>query len=370
MDLLEACENLVCNIASFDPFETPDTDIPKTHHERWQKLFNMTEGEAIKEIQEWRADFGRLTISQPAWQDISNQKAGEGFDKESYEYSLSTKWLRRLQKQKCAPDSTAIDSHSTYLLKLEGCISDVASVQRLAELPTPPEAKQGQGDDSTELFCVIDGVSRHKLLQNLQREGQSFHPVMISLSKARKDLSPGTAYPTLGLDTTLPHNRPSLKNESFRPENTEYPVWYFVYGTLGDAEVMRRLLGPDRPISYAPARILGGRLGTWANKYKALVDSHADTDKSVEGYGFLVQNKDEEDALRYYETSMYEVVRCEIQWLAPCRSSDSTKGLTFRYTGSSLERDWYPPSLQMPKLSIVHVIQSIVNVAIWPPWPS
>jgi hypothetical protein len=56
----------------------------------------------------------------------------------------------------------------------------------------------------------------------------------------------------------------------------------------------------------------------------------------VYGYGFLVQDKEAEDALRYYETGAYEVVRCEI-YLETNGGVNMVKGLTFRFASGSLE---------------------------------
>jgi hypothetical protein len=56
----------------------------------------------------------------------------------------------------------------------------------------------------------------------------------------------------------------------------------------------------------------------------------------VYGYGFLAQDKEAEDALRYYETGAYEVVRCEI-YLETNGGVNMVKGLNFRFASGSLE---------------------------------
>jgi hypothetical protein len=339
MDILQACEDLANNIASFDPFECSDADIPKEQTQRWQDLFGFTEEEAIKELNCWRADFGRTSIPLSVWQEIIQEKKDLGFDKESYEYSLSPRWLSRRAKTRGVNASSSSSSsfqaraESTYLVKLEGSIPDSSTLQQLAGLSTPPEVKTGQGD-TTELFGVIDRQTKARLLSSLPKGSST---TIISISRARKDLSRDSAYPTLGLDTTLPQNRPSssLPLQKTQPSNEEYPVWYFFYGTLADEERLGRLLGPDHPLSLTPAWIAGGRLGTWAGKYKALVD---DFDGGrVDGHAFLVQDQQAEDALRYYETGVYEVVRCDVHLQTPDGGADTVKGLTFRYFGENLE---------------------------------
>ncbi|CAG9981034.1 unnamed protein product [Clonostachys byssicola] len=336
MDTLQACEDLANNIGYFDPFECSDAEIPKDQIQRWQHLFGFTEEEAIKELGSWRADFGRTSIPLLAWQEISQEKKRLGYDKEAYEYSLSSRWLSRqarAQNPTSSSSSSKTQAWSIYLVKLEGSIPDAAALQQLAELPAPPEIKTDQGE-TTELFAVINGKDKEKLLANLPTGSST---TIISVSRACKYLSHDSAYPILGLDTTLPQNRlssPIADHEKLQPGNEDYPVWYFFYGTLADGDRLGRLLGPGHSASLIPAWVIGGRLGTWAGKYKALVDDFGGG--RVHGHGFLVQNKEEEDALRYYETGAYEVVRCEI-YLETRDGMNMAKGLTFRFIGGSLE---------------------------------
>ncbi|CAH0025564.1 unnamed protein product [Clonostachys rhizophaga] len=336
MDILQACEDLANNIASFNPFECSDAEIPKEQIQRWQHLFGFAEEEAIKELGSWRADLGRTSIPFLAWQEISQEKKRLGYDKQAYEYSLSSRWLYRQAKAQSPTSSSSsskTQAESIYLVKLEGSITSAAALQRLAELPALPEIKTDQGD-TTESFAVINGKDKEKILANLPTGSST---TIISISRARKDLSHDSAYPTLGLDTTLPQNRsspPIADHQKPQPGNEDYPVWYFFYGTLADGDRVGRLLGPDHSVSLIPAWTVGGRLGTWAGKYKALVDDFGGG--SVHGHGFLVQDKEAEDALRYYETGAYEVVRCEIH-LVTHGGVNMVKGLTFRFTGGNLE---------------------------------
>lgn len=342
MDILQACEDLANNIAAFDPFDSSEDNVPKEQTQRLQDLFGFTEEEAIKELNDWRADFGRTSIPLLAWQEISQEKKSMGFDKESYEYSLSPRWLSRQakpQKTDASPFSSAseVQAETTYLVKLEGSIPNVTSLQQLAGLSTPPHVKVGEGD-TTELFGVIDGHGRAKLLASLPKGSQT---TIISISRARKNLSRGSMYPSLGLETTLPQYRlsspPTHIPQASQPANEECPVWYFFYGTLANEERLSRLLGPDHPVSLTPAWTTGGRLGTWAGTYKALVDDFGGG--RVHGHGFLLQDQQAEDALRYYETGVYEVVRCDIHLETPHRGVNMVKGLTFRHIGDNLEED-------------------------------
>jgi hypothetical protein len=71
---------------------------------------------------------------------------------------------------------------------------------------------------------------------------------------------------------------------------------------------------------------VGGRLGTWGGKYKALIDGPEGF--QVNGHAFLVTSKEHEDALRFYKTDMYQVVRCKI-----LLKNGPVQGLTFRFAG-------------------------------------
>ncbi|KAF9741609.1 hypothetical protein PMIN01_01148 [Paraphaeosphaeria minitans] len=60
--------------------------------------------------------------------------------------------------------------------------------------------------------------------------------------------------------------------------------------------------------------------------YPALVDG--EEGDIVRGWAYLVESREHEDRLRFYETNKYEVVRCEI-WIEGSRIS----GLAFRFCG-------------------------------------
>lgn len=184
------------------------------------------------------------------------------------------------------------------------------------------------------LLSLREGQREEKTLANLPTGSSKS---IISISRARKDLCGDSAYPTLGLDTTLPQNRPSppiADHQKPHTGNEDYPVWYLFYGTLADGDRLGRLLGPDHSVALILAWTIGGRLGTWASKYNALVDDFGGG--SVHGHGFLVPDKEAEDALRYNETGAYDVVRCEIH-LETHGGVNMVKGLTFRFTGGNPE---------------------------------
>jgi hypothetical protein len=125
---------------------------------------------------------------------------------------------------------------------------------------------------------------------------------------------------------TFPQFRPGASTTHL-PSQDQYPVWYFFYGTLADAAVLSRLLDlpADCVPTYREARVRGGQITTWAGKYLGLVDG--DRDAVVRGSEYLVGNTEDENALRYYETDKYEVVRSEIKFEG---NGGRVMGLTFR----------------------------------------
>lgn len=69
----------------------------------------------------------------------------------------------------------------------------------------------------------------------------------------------------------------------------------------------------------------------WGGKYNALVDGSAGS--VVHGSAYHVMSKEHEDALRAYETDVYEVVRCAIS-IASQTGCLEVKGCAFRFVGT------------------------------------
>ncbi|KAK5991362.1 hypothetical protein PT974_09643 [Cladobotryum mycophilum] len=321
MELLTACEGLAANIAAFDFVD--DDQVLASDIERWEQLFSLSPGDAVNAIKNWRSDFARSCLSEAAWEDIREQKLKEGYDKEAYEYSL----FRYTDVQKTSPADNSRADNSMFMLKLEDILSSVEAVREVASLESIPKLIPGVDEDGNSAdFCHLTGVSKTRLLDALSRMRISWRPTIIRISIASKNLSPVSLSPTLGIDTTLPQYRPSQSATPVIPAQDEYPVWYFFYGTLGDAKVLSRVLGlGDQPPEYKQARVRRGRLSSWAGKYLGLVD--ADENSTVDGWAYLVTTGDEEDALRAYETDKYDVVRCSMEFVG---EDSLVPALTFR----------------------------------------
>ena len=112
-------------------------------------------------------------------------------------------------------------------------------------------------------------------------------------------------------------------------QQDEYPVTYFFYGTLTDPDFLVQLLClPEEEIPVLkPAHITHGILRTWRGKYKALVDG-APGDV-VDGFAYEITTREREEAMRVYETEIYEVVRCGI--FVEGEGGGWRKGLTSRF---------------------------------------
>ncbi|CAJ2503830.1 Uu.00g112240.m01.CDS01 [Anthostomella pinea] len=324
MDILDELESM----AQFAVQQPAELNEPECNTvKKWQSLFGYSYSEAAQKIQEHRSSFGRVTVSDEHWKMVRTEKESHGYDKEAYEHSCT---IIRGPEAATHDISTKSPNNKpcSYLLKLDGPLDDAEKVKLAAGLDVAPrehEATDDAGEPAS--FCKVDAQAKDKILRYLSQMESRFRPTFIRDSMAAKNLSATSAYPILGMDPTMPHQRPDFANDPrLLPAQNQYPVWYFFYGTLGDPAVLKGLLGTDP--SYRPATVRRGVLKTWAGKYKALVDA-IDDKARVQGQAFLVRSREQEEDLRRYETDQYEVVRCEID----SEGQGVVRGLTFRFVG-------------------------------------
>jgi hypothetical protein len=244
--------------------------------------------------------------------------------------------IRSTKKQNTELLSKSLHKSSimNYLFRLNSPIT-ASLLSSAAILPSQPEIIQGKSEDGSAQFCLIPSSSLPNLKAWLSSTYPSFKPTFTPINRACKALSPYSAYPSLGLDTTLPHNRPhDTVDGGFRPKQHEYPVWYFFYGTLANPDFLAQLFGspPGTKLVLVPAHIEGGKLRTWGGKYKALVDCSG---RRVDGWVFEVESEEQEEVLCMYETAKYEVVRVRIE----VEERGVVWGCTFRFTGQAEDLD-------------------------------
>ena len=238
----------------------------------------------------------------------------------------------------------ATTSHrGRYLMRLGPGVPSAAEIQEIAGLDAPPavyyaEEENSEDDDESydyrsddveataANFCIVDGRTKDAIL-NI-----GFRPFFMRLAdSAAKELSAHSRHPTLGVpDANLPQFRLD-NNHAALPAQDEYPVMYFFYGTLCEPDVLISLLRLDEPPVFYPANVTGGRLTkTPGGLYNALV--HGRSDETVQGSAYMIKSRTEEDALCDYETEMYEVVRCFINFEEKGQIR-TVPGLTFLYCG-------------------------------------
>lgn len=329
MDALAELEAMVQNAIA----EEQTLAVSSADAGRWQRLFDLTHSDAIKKIEEHRSDLSRVRVPDELWSAVASSKEAEGFDRAAYEYSLTIPPSRSSH----SPDShrtkqAPVHSSGIFIIKLEGPLDTPQKVQEAARLNEAPSLEIGVGELGEAVFCQIDTYAKARLTDWLSHRHSGFKPTIVRLAKAKKQLCSHTMAPTLGVDYTLPQNRPECDSFVPLPSQNQYPVWYFFYGTLADPDVLKHHLFLTTEPLFLPATVHGGQVRTWAGKYNALVD--APPCSQVSGSAFLVESQLQEDALRFYETDKYEVVRCRLH--TPKGILD---GLTFRFDGDVGDMD-------------------------------
>ncbi|KAJ0414575.1 hypothetical protein BJY00DRAFT_305481 [Aspergillus carlsbadensis] len=248
---------------------------------------------------------------------------------------VANKPLLGLQGTK--PTAHPYDHKTFYLVKLEDPISTSSKVQHLAKLSRLPEEVPGTGTGTSTgtdnaSFCLINGVERLALIlaicfsSRCPRLPKGFRPTFIRTNRAPKSLATNSIAPFLGIDSTLPHNRPSDATQAVLPAQDQCPVWYFFYGSLADASILGVALKFPNPLVYRSARVTGAQLRLLGGKRKVLLDGAG----TVPGWAYQVFCAEQEDALRAYATDRFEVVRCAIEM---DYTGERALGLTFRVVG-------------------------------------
>lgn len=152
---------------------------------------------------------------------------------------------------------------------------------------------------------------------------------------APKDLHDGSMYPYV-YDSTLPQHR--LNNDQApRPAQNEYPVWYFLTGTLERKDKLQALLKLEEAPELRLASITS-LIEARERQCTALVEPHPlqrfKKRDLIFGSAYLVKNKAEEEAMRYFKTCFFEIKRTKIRLHARTQSDESehVDGLVFVFS--------------------------------------
>ena len=288
MDLFEEVEAMAMN-ATIN--SSQDDECSETEIATWQKLFGYSYTEADKHIQNQRNDLISTKLTDDHWDVVKSEKEAQGYSREAYDHYIAKRGFVNVSH--CNPKGTPAVSPTRnnveYMVRLEGILATRESIQIAAGLPDLPEIIDGVSEDGNDLFCTIDGNAKQRIRTWLDEQGIIVKPTFIRISKARKDLSHNSIFPTLGLESTLPqhrlspgraletitsHSRDTSSSTTSPVLQDEYPVWYFFYGTLADPDTLMRVLSlPNEEFPVlVPASICRGRLITWTGKYEAMID--------------------------------------------------------------------------------------------------
>ncbi|KAL1603709.1 hypothetical protein SLS60_005299 [Paraconiothyrium brasiliense] len=312
MDILKVLEDMAQTGATADTY----ADIA-----RWMQLFGYTAEQAEQAIRTHFQGLSHIAISDYHWDLVRETMEAQGHDQASYtHYITHFAFGASTQQRLYSTNSIARKKMAEeYLIGLVGGLTAIA-IQTIAGLSQP--LKIVRNDTGDKNSAVVDTATVVALERALP-PGLVFVPLPRS---AIKDLSDVSIAPTLGVDATLPQyrigNAPS-------PRQNEYPVSYFFYGTLADPDRLSKLLDLECEPSLSAATISRARKKSWG-PYYALVDGMEQD--IVQGWLYKVSNKEHEDELRRYESSNYEVVRCEIE-----ARGELIRGLTFRFCSDNKE---------------------------------
>ncbi|KAL9596322.1 MAG: hypothetical protein Q9219_005876 [cf. Caloplaca sp. 3 TL-2023] len=292
MDFLQDLEGLAIGATQAEQEPTPD-DISL-----WHRLFGYSASEARNIIMKLRENLSRRRLSLEQWSMIKEEQEAQGHNRETYEHQLYL-WSTSSHRQSRPQAPLQTNEHTYWIFKLGGPFEDVKSLQQTVGISA--EARTGQSEDGeTARFARVDNASKRSVEEWFASRQVAYYPTFVRLSLSPKNLSDVSSYPALGIDSSLPQHRLHHANERFSPTQTEYPVWYFFYGTLMDPETLQKCIGLPLPPKMISASVRGGVLKSWRRKYKALVDGPENA--TVEGFAHLVESAEQEEYLRFRET--------------------------------------------------------------------
>lgn len=164
----------------------------------------------------------------------------------------------------------------------------VDDIQRIAGLSAPPRLSEDDEDEDADeeeddkaytplrkKAVVVDSAALIAVKE--QRLNLFYYAFTFGPKAAVKYLSPYSLAPAIGLDITITNFDP-------RPRQDEYPVPYFLFGTLCDSLKLHALLALNKKLTLVTAVLQKARLTRWG-QYYALDDRT----EEVWGAMYLVQ---------------------------------------------------------------------------------
>jgi hypothetical protein len=135
-----------------------------------------------------------------------------------------------------------------------------------------------------------------------------------------------------------------------RPLQHKYPIWYFLTGPIARSDKLKALWKLNKKPLKRLAYVTGLTAIDHINRHAAVICPRKDANgytKRCVGAAFLVKDKLAEDRLRYFKSSHFDLVSCEIilQPLFKYGKRHKVNGLTFVLTDSTLE------TMEDPKLA-------------------
>ena len=90
MDPCLALEQMAENALTSNDADTALSDPSNNLTQRWHQHFEYSHSEAVERVKKHRSDLNRCRVSDEYWSHVKTQYEDQGFDREAFEYSLST----------------------------------------------------------------------------------------------------------------------------------------------------------------------------------------------------------------------------------------------------------------------------------------
>lgn len=165
-EIQQALESIASAASVLMDSTEPSTEIAPTV-QRWKKLFQLDDDDALDCITRHRNDLSRLRLSDAHWLMVREEMENAGYDREAFEYELNLEKSKALLDSDLSAVHGSTDDELCYLLELKGPLEDVATVCSVAGLNESPVVVKGTSTETWEAIrlCCIDAKARKTLLR-------------------------------------------------------------------------------------------------------------------------------------------------------------------------------------------------------------